>query len=281
MLKRSTILFAAAGLAMSYAPANAAVDDAGPGLICAFATVIDPTAERDTQTGVLSGGPLALTDSTTNAPGSGTLVCRVQVNQADHLGSGPTATGHGTGVVTAGPQAITITVDINDQAYLCSEFIDDSDNTTYYWDSVNALWSLSPLVSCGEAEGGGGGGTTPAPIEIVGHPTGITFTGPAGWSCSGGQIGNVYTVNCPTAPANVTECNLVEVDTTAIAQPGSTVKGTTTCDTLTVSTMATAPEVDVYGFAEGSGAPPPISCSAELSTPPPSVWHVQCTVWVR
>ena len=130
--------------------ANAAVDDPG-GVGCSFAAITDPTAEPGTFTGVLSGGPLVITDSTTNLPGSGTLTCHIQVNVADHTGTGPSVSGHGTGVVTAGPGEVSLTAGADDNIYVCMEFTDDSTGTTYYWDPVHGTWSTSNRGPCGLA----------------------------------------------------------------------------------------------------------------------------------
>ena len=161
MPRRSLVIVALTSIVLMYAPAYAAVDDAGPGLICLFASVLDPTAEEGTHTGELSGGPLLLTDSTTGQPGSGTLVCRIQVNNNTHTGYGPFVAGHGTGGVGAGPMTVVYQAADTDTVSLCGEFIDDSDLTTYYWDDDNDEWSTSSAVSCGLAIGGTGG-TSPA-----------------------------------------------------------------------------------------------------------------------
>ena len=243
MQKRSVIGLAIAGLALTYAPAYAAVDDAGPGLICQFTSVVDPTAEPGTQTGAISGGPLALTDSTTGGLGSGTLVCRVQVNVTDHTGSGPVATGHGTGVVTAGPATIQYRADETDWVVLCAEFIDDWDGTTYYWDGLDDAWSTNPLVPCGINLPGPGDpehdpinaipcplfAIAPSPVgellqdtwedcgeagppstivveSIPGTDTGILVTPPL-WSCTmptGSIVGPSGTVTCDAPPVRRT-----------------------------------------------------------------------------
>ena len=155
-LALATIALAGLGSAFAIVPAHAAVDDAGPGLICQFFSSTDPTAEAGTQTGELSGGPLVLTDSTTNLPGSGTLTCRIQVTTPNHTGSGPSVSGHGTGVVTAGPSEISYVAADTDNVYLCGEFTDDSTGTTYYWDDTNSVWSTSNTVDCGLAVSAGG-----------------------------------------------------------------------------------------------------------------------------
>ena len=166
-LALATLALAGLGSAFATVPAHAAVDDPF-GLICQFASVTNPTQEAGHQTGQVSGGPLFLLDSTTNLPGSGTLTCRVQVTTSNHTGTGPAVTGHGTGVVTAGPSLLDYTAGPLDFVYLCGEFTDDSDGTTYYWDDTNSVWAANdPTVACGLADSpGSGGGDDPLlPIE--------------------------------------------------------------------------------------------------------------------
>jgi hypothetical protein len=158
MLKRSIIGLAVAGLALTYAPAYADPPETN-GLICQFASVIDPTAEPGSQSGQVSGGPVLLTEQSTNpdlpgtTPETGTLSCRVQINDSTHAGSGPSVTGHGTGVLTAGPATINYIAGDTDLVYLCSEFTDDSDGVTYYWNDDTGEWDTNILAPCGLAFG--------------------------------------------------------------------------------------------------------------------------------
>ena len=155
MRKLALASIALAGLGSAFAvPAHADVSDPGPGLICQFASVTDPTAEAGTQTGELSGGPLVIQNDD-GTPGSGTLTCRIQVTVSNHTGTGPSVSGHGTGVVTAGPSEISYTASATDNVYLCGEFTTDA-GVTLYWDDTSASWSVSASVSCGLAIGGGG-----------------------------------------------------------------------------------------------------------------------------
>jgi hypothetical protein len=169
MLKRSIIGLAVAGLALTYAPAYADVP-VTDGLICQFASVEDPTAEAGSQSGQVSGGPVLLTEQDGTTPESGTLICRVQVNQGTHAGSGPDVRGHGTGVLTAGPGVINYTASVTDTVWLCSEFIDDSDGATYYYDDNTGDWSTDINVSCGIAVGGTGD-PSDDPINLIPCPT--------------------------------------------------------------------------------------------------------------
>jgi hypothetical protein len=84
-------------------------------------------------------------------PGAGTLHCYLQVNNDIPTGTGPGTSGHGTGLVSAGPAQITYVATATDNVYLCSEFTDDYDGTTYYWDDVNGEWSTSAATPCGLA----------------------------------------------------------------------------------------------------------------------------------
>jgi hypothetical protein len=146
---RSTAIaaLALAGVVSTFAATPARADaPIGAGLICQFATVVDPTAEPGTQSGELSGGPVLLTEQDGFTPETGTLTCRVQVGTSDHTGSGPAVSGHGTGAITAGPAVVNILA--NADVYLCSEFTDDSDGVTYYWDAVAGEWSADPNTPC-------------------------------------------------------------------------------------------------------------------------------------
>ena len=254
---------ALAGLAFSPIPAyaDAPVTD---GLICSFTTIIDPTAEEGTQSGQLEGGPVHFgeqPDGTT--ADQGTLVCRVQVVDAftsDHTGTGPAVTGHTNiaGVATAGPQAITINRTGTQNVFLCSEFVDDSDGVTYYWDDDNSEWSTSPLVHCGLSVTGDDGSDPsddpinripcpifaqlPAPLAetlqeawgdcresgpnnaviVVGRGAEGILVTPPGWSCTDPTLSNVASndsVRCwPPNQNPLRTCK--EVFNTAVALPG-------------------------------------------------------------
>jgi hypothetical protein len=115
------------------------------GQLCDLQATDDPTAEAGTSTGELTGGPILLLDQEA-APETGTLTCRVQVGVADHTGTGPSVSGHGTGLLTAGPS--TVTYSGGGVVYVCGEFTDDSDGLTYYWDGVNEDWSTDSTVTC-------------------------------------------------------------------------------------------------------------------------------------
>lgn len=208
MRKRPLMALLAAGVVLSYAPAYAAVSDPGPGLICQFSSTEDPTAEPGTQTGQLSGGPLQITDDDGVTPGSGTLTCRVQINQPNHNGTGPQVQGHGTGVVTAGPAQIAYHSVTGDGIYLCGEFTDDSNGQTLYWDDFAQAWKTSTSggsdVPCGDLATGSGPvdedpintipcpvfGTLPAPLSTTLQDT---------WAdCSNsGTLGAVAVHNIP------------------------------------------------------------------------------------
>ena len=268
MPKRSVIGLALAGLALSAVPAyaDAPITD---GLICSFTTVIDPTAEEGTQTGQLEGGPVHFGEQADDGvtADQGTLVCRVQVVDAftsDHNGTGPSVSGHtnAAGVATAGPLAINIQRTGTQNVFLCSEFVDDSDSTTYYWDDDNSEWSTSPLVHCGLSVTGDDGSPTyddiinrlPCPIfgqlpdplaqilqdtwedcvqsvgsnvvVVVGTGTSGTLITPPGWSCSETpltSVGSSGSVTCSPPGLNSTiNCKEVFAGSVGITLPPPT-----------------------------------------------------------
>jgi hypothetical protein len=278
---RSLAFLAVAALAMTHAPANAAVDDAGPGLICQFASTTDPTAEPGTQSGELSGGPLVLQDSTTNLPGSGTLTCRVQTNQPTHVGSGPSIAGHGTGVVTAGPATINYTAGGDDDVYLCAEFTDDTPpGTTYYWNGDVGGWGTDPNVPCGHASGGGDG-VAPSVVTITAAQAGDTptFTPPPGFACTGGGDGTQYVVTCePVVAANEAVSNLCdEVEADVYVGGVGTVSATSECLSLAASVSVTGPIGSGTSIADGTSAMP-WKCTVTVSGLA-APWHAECYVW--
>lgn len=154
-----------AGLVCAAVPAFAG-RPAVNGSLCQYAAVADPTLEPDTWTGVLAAGPVLLTEAD-GTPAAGTLQCRVQVNTFDHMGTGPSVTTHGTGVLAA-EQTINYSAAAGEAVDVCAEFVSDADGTTYYWDGGNAEWSTSPTVSCGaDADGTvGAPGGIPALPEL-------------------------------------------------------------------------------------------------------------------
>jgi hypothetical protein len=117
----------------------------GPGAVCQFSSLADPTAEGDVQTGQISGGPLVTVDVDTASPQSGTLHCYIQVNNDIPTGSGPGVSGHGTGVVTAGPAQVSYTATETDNTYLCSTWTDDGDGVTYYFDDTTSDFTTTPV----------------------------------------------------------------------------------------------------------------------------------------
>jgi hypothetical protein len=140
-------------LVSSGVPADAAAPS-GPGAVCQFSSTTDPTVEGDVQTGQISGGPLVTvnvdsTNPTASGPQSGTLHCWVQV-ASDVPTSGPGVSGHGTGVVTAGPAQISYTATVDQNVYLCSTWTDDADGVTYYFDDTTSDFTTT-AVPCGLA----------------------------------------------------------------------------------------------------------------------------------
>jgi hypothetical protein len=149
----ATIALAGLGSAFATVPAHAAAPS-GPGAVCQFSSTTDPTVEGDVQTGQISGGPLVTvnvdsTNPTASGPQSGTLHCWVQV-ASDVPTSGPGVSGHGTGVVTAGPAQITYTATVDQNVYLCSTWTDDADGVTYYFNDTTSDFSAT-VSPCGLA----------------------------------------------------------------------------------------------------------------------------------
>jgi hypothetical protein len=72
----------------------------------------------------------------------------VTAGRPDHTVPGISVAGRGTGVLTAGPAVVRYTADASDIVSLCSEFVDDSDGVTYYWDDVVGEWSTDPATEC-------------------------------------------------------------------------------------------------------------------------------------
>jgi hypothetical protein len=129
--------------------------DPGPGELCAFASMADPNTEGGgTQVGEVSGGPLALIDDS-GAPGSGTLVCTVQVGESTHAGTDQAgASAHGTGVVVLLPSLVAYEAPTGTSIYLCTSYIDDDSGQTLYWNdsndpTVEGSWSTDANASCG------------------------------------------------------------------------------------------------------------------------------------
>ena len=172
-MRRSALaLVAVAALVSTATPARADAPITN-GLICSFATIIDPTAEEGVQSGQLEGGPVLFTTGTSgNEPQQGTLVCRIQVEDAftaDHDGgSGPTVSGHtnAAGVAVAVPQIISIQRTGTQNVFLCSEFVDDASGITYYWDDDLSEWSTLSTVHCGLSVTGDDG-SGPSDLEIL------------------------------------------------------------------------------------------------------------------
>jgi hypothetical protein len=174
-LIRSRIIIAglaAAALTVPSTVAQATTSDPGPGRLCGFASITDPNTEGGgVQTGVVDGGPLVLVDDT-GAPGSGTLVCTIQVGESTHVGTDQAgASAHGTGVVVLPPAQISYESPTGVSVYLCTEFIDDDPapgdtDPTLYWNSSNdptveGSWSEDPNAACSLAIEAGGDDSDP------------------------------------------------------------------------------------------------------------------------
>lgn len=201
MSRRSTRTYLVAAFAVALtsavAPpaARALPEFDGPsGVLCGFDAITDPTAEPGTLSGQLTGGPLVAQDDELN-PASGMLICRIQVNDGVHVGYGPQLSGHGTGLVTAGPTLVNFHAYTSDQVYVCTEFVDDRTWSTHYFDAASDEWSDSPDVPCSPASGSGAPVETELVDPIVCPPLALLFPPegdvPGLWDCP--PYGDVFT----------------------------------------------------------------------------------------
>jgi hypothetical protein len=153
----ATIALVGLGSAFATVPAFAAAPPSGPGAVCQFTSVSDPTVEGDVQTGQISGGPLVTVNVDTanpaaSGPQTGTLSCYLQVDNANPTGpiGNPGVSGTGTGVVTAGPGQVTYTATATQNVYLCSQWTDSSDGTIWYFNDTTSDFSTT-ASPCGLA----------------------------------------------------------------------------------------------------------------------------------
>ena len=318
MSNRSLAKLAVASLALAYAPGYAPAQADAPastGVLCEFAPITDPLGEPDTRTGVLSGGPILMTGEDGVTPETGTLVCRVQVNIVDHNGSGPTVSGHGTGLLTAGPGTVSVEVGPDDSVFLCGEFLDDSDGMTYYWDAELGEWSTDSGVACAnvpllgdeddpynrtwcpllgqlpsplaedlQAAWGDCAGSGPnAAIAVV---NGAVITPSPAWGCSpvqqNGNGGGSVTCS-PPGMNSLTVCKEVFPVAAATYDPNSwptkTVKGRTACIGLERSVVArdnAAPAVASWSKPGYGSLPVTCEWGPEAWTTLPADWAVVC-----
>ena len=167
-MRRAVLSLLAATSLVSTATPAVADPPIVDGVLCGFATVIDLSAEEGTQSGVLWGGPVLLTERNGITPETGTLLCRVQVVDSftsNHDGAGPYVDDDGPrGVFLAGPQIITIQRTGTQNVFLCAEFVDSG--IPYYWDSASQNWSTSSNVPC-DLSITGDGGDGPRDIEVL------------------------------------------------------------------------------------------------------------------
>jgi hypothetical protein len=174
MMNRTRSAFVTVAVIALFLPGTGArgtTSDPGPGFLCGFSSVTDPNTEGGTtQVGEVDGGPLTLVDDS-GAPGSGTLVCTIQVGESTHVGTDQAgASAHGTGVVTLAPTLISYESPTGVPVFLCTSYIDDDGVTVLYWNdsndpTISGSWSTDPNAACGLAieagDGGGGGGSQP------------------------------------------------------------------------------------------------------------------------
>lgn len=142
--------YAVAGLALGALvvlgmPAHAA-DPVGNK--CAFNSATDVTTEPGIQTAVVRGGPL-----TTPGPGTWTLVCTIQTNQATHAGSGVEVTKSGTDVIVLEPTQRSYPATAADTVSLCTELRQGT--SRLYWTGGatpgTGTWGTDPNALCGQA----------------------------------------------------------------------------------------------------------------------------------
>jgi hypothetical protein len=138
-------------LTSSITPSVQFASPAAGGGVCQFTSATDVTGSGSAQTGEISGGPLVTLDVDTFNPRatgleSGTLSCYLLIDSSTPTGPAghPGVTGHGSGVVTAGPAQVTYDAYLTQNVYLCAEWRDDADGTTYYYDDATGNFTDSP-----------------------------------------------------------------------------------------------------------------------------------------
>ena len=134
---------------LPFAPAHAAPDE--PGRICHLVSLNDPTGGDSVHVGLLGGEAVQVTENLVIVQRGGTLICRVQVGVRDHTGTGPEVSGHVDAsalVGTAGPNLVRFEAGATDEVYVCTEWVNDSDGVTLYWDDPKGTWSTDAHVPC-------------------------------------------------------------------------------------------------------------------------------------
>jgi hypothetical protein len=151
-------LLAALALAAAAVPVTGAAATTTPttgpdGVKCGLGPVPNPTAEANTQTGVLSGGPVFISDPDTGLA-SGTLTCTVQVgNNTVHWGAdapGGKASVSGTGIGVLPSSVISYTAAPVDDVHLCTQFT-YTGGPTFYWDGTRRVWTSDANAPCRRA----------------------------------------------------------------------------------------------------------------------------------
>jgi hypothetical protein len=123
-------------------PAYATTSDPGPGPACGL-------YDDD----YLTGGPMLLEDDS-GAPGSGTLVCTVQVGESTHVGTDiAAASAHGTGHVYVPPTEVSFDQPRGVTVYVCTAYVDDDGVTWLYYNDSNdptieGSWSTDSNAAC-------------------------------------------------------------------------------------------------------------------------------------
>jgi hypothetical protein len=157
-MRRATLLAAAAlvALPVTATPAHAALSNRGPGLLCGFASILDPRARSgDVQSGEVDAGPLIVTDEA-GLPASALLFCTIQVGGAIHSDpdNGATASTFGTGVLVLPPTPVSY-IAAYSPVYICSEIVYAGGHKTLYWaepdDPADGYWTEDPSAPCARA----------------------------------------------------------------------------------------------------------------------------------
>ena len=116
---------------------------------CHVASVVDPTAEADTQVGVLVGAALFPVGV---SPRLGMLTCSMEINgNGTHTdASFPSITGPTSLLaLVAGRAPISYHAAATDTYHLCSRIdFPNGGVSPYYWDSNKDEWSPDPTVPC-------------------------------------------------------------------------------------------------------------------------------------
>ena len=110
---------------------------------CSFASMTDPSAPGQVQTGEVRGGPIV------SSGASLVLACTIQVgpDSSTHAGAdAASAEASGSGTVTLHPTPLTYSWTAGDAIRLCSQVT--LNGTPYYWNAAANTWSVNSGVPC-------------------------------------------------------------------------------------------------------------------------------------